>query len=305
MRICDQRGDQLEHGRQSGGDRRLHVVDEVRQARVGRPEAGQVDVQVGADPGERAPRFADTDVSGVDAQPDLRDAVERRAHRDELRQLGSGRVLDEQPRRAGLGQRTGQFGRRVLQLASRVGTSGRSCTTKPDTRSPNFRISAAIAARSASSQQVSAARKVHHRRTGADRDEPERVFQLRRRSPVDLGRQAGLLESEPGQPEQGVVAVDPLLEQGMQRRVVSVMPDPRHRLCLPRRIRPRCGQEAEVGGAGQRHDVHGLVGRAHPARLVGLGPVRDDGQRLLVQPGHALDGPVTDPAAAWSAGRGM
>jgi len=50
------------------------------------------------------------------------------------------------------------------------------------------------------------------------RREPEDPLELLRRVGVDLGGQPGLGESEAGQPQQGVVAVDAALEQRPQRR---------------------------------------------------------------------------------------
>jgi hypothetical protein len=66
-------------------------------------------------------------------------------------------------------------------------------------------------------QQVHPAVEVDDRPVRGGRGEAEDPLELAGVVGVDLGGQPGLLEPEPGQPQQGVVAVDAALEQGVQR----------------------------------------------------------------------------------------
>ena len=67
-------------------------------------------------------------------------------------------------------------------------------------------------------QQVDLAAEVHDRPVGPLGGEAEDPLELLGGVGVDLGGQPGLVEPEPGQLQQGVVAVDPALEQRPQGR---------------------------------------------------------------------------------------
>jgi len=73
-------------------------------------------------------------------------------------------------------------------------------------------------------QQVDPAAEVHHRQVRPLGGEAEDPLELLGGVGVDLGGQPGLVEPEPGQLQEGVVAVDPALEErahgrrGLSRR---------------------------------------------------------------------------------------
>jgi hypothetical protein len=166
-------------------------------------------------PREAGPGLGDADVADVDAGADPRHVPEALGHLDEPVELQPGGVLEEQRRPVGRQAELVDPGDQVARPGAHLGLVVDDEAGDPPREAVGERLDRRPAPLV---QQVDVPAQVHDGPVGLGRREPENPLELLRRVGVELGGQPGLGEAETGQPQQGVVAVDPTLEQGPQRR---------------------------------------------------------------------------------------
>jgi hypothetical protein len=165
------------------------------------------------EPGGRLP---DADVADVDAATYPLCFLEPLRHLDEPARLQAGGVLEKDGGTAGpLAQariELAHHGKQAVCLRSHL-------TLVVDDQAGNAASESAgefydqVAALLV--QEIGAAVQVDHRQAGMGRHEPQNMIKFTWRVGVHLGGHAHLGETEPGEPQERIVACDTSLEQGM------------------------------------------------------------------------------------------
>ena len=209
-RTCD-----LEHMRQGASYRVPDVCREAGQAVVRQAELLQV--QAGMAVAERGGHLSQADVADVDAAADPLSVLEPLRHLDEPSAIQPGGVLEEyegtvRPLAKARIQLT-QPGQQAVRLRphltlvvdDQAGDTAREAVGE-------FAHQGAVPP----VQHVHAAVQVDHGQARMGGHELQDILELVRRAGVYLGGHAHLSEAEPREPEQRIVPVDALLEQGVQ-----------------------------------------------------------------------------------------
>jgi hypothetical protein len=208
-RACD-----LEHMRQGAPDRVPDVVREAGQAVVRRAELLQV--QAGMAAAERGGHLPQAHVADIDAAADPLSVLEPLRHLDEPSAIQPGRVLEEDEgtvrplakARVQVAQAGQQAIRMRLHLALVVDDQAgdTACEAVGE-----FAHQGAVPP----VQHVHVAVQVHHGQARMGGHELQDILEVVRRAGVYLGGHPHLGEAEPREPEQRIVPVDALLEQGV------------------------------------------------------------------------------------------
>jgi hypothetical protein len=210
-----QRAGDVEYVRQGASHRVLDVRRQIGHAVVRRAELLQV--QAGMTVAEPRGHLPQADVADIDAAADPLSVAEALRHLDEPAAVQPGGVLEEDERTA----------RPPAQARVQVAQAGHQAVGLRPHLTLVVNDQAGDAAREAVGefphlgavppvQHVDAAAQVHHGQALMGGHERQDVLELFRCVGVHLGGRAHLGEAQPGQPEQRIVPVYALLEQGVQ-----------------------------------------------------------------------------------------